>query len=200
MATHPSGYPFLPEESHGQRSLVNYSSWGRTESDRTEGTSHARQSCCWGSDECSEPPALTPSNGQRHFWEFSGSLSGINCKPLSLGLTQRPCYVPPWSEVKVVQLCLTLCDPKDCIVHGVALQARPRRIQVKPSSPELQADSLSAEPQGKPKKTGLGSLSSWPRNQTGSVALQADSLPAELSGKPLCSMTFSQCLCQHHPL
>jgi len=26
-------------------------------------------------------------------------------------------------KVKVVQLCLTLCDPMDCIVHGI-LQAR----------------------------------------------------------------------------
>ena len=26
-------------------------------------------------------------------------------------------------EVKVAQLCLTLCDPMDCIVHGI-LQAR----------------------------------------------------------------------------
>ena len=28
-----------------------------------------------------------------------------------------------WSEVKVAQSCLTLCDPMDCIVHGI-LQAR----------------------------------------------------------------------------
>ena len=29
---------FLPGESHGQRSLVGYSPWGRTESDTTEVT------------------------------------------------------------------------------------------------------------------------------------------------------------------
>ena len=29
---------FLPGESHGQRSLVGYSPWGRTESDMTEAT------------------------------------------------------------------------------------------------------------------------------------------------------------------
>ena len=29
---------FLPGESHGQRSLVGYSPWGRTESDTTEAT------------------------------------------------------------------------------------------------------------------------------------------------------------------
>ena len=32
---------FLPEESHGQRSLVGYSLWGHKESDVTEVTQHA---------------------------------------------------------------------------------------------------------------------------------------------------------------
>ena len=31
-----NGYPFLPGESHGQKSLVSYSPWGRKQSDRTE--------------------------------------------------------------------------------------------------------------------------------------------------------------------
>ena len=34
---------FLPEESHGQRSLAGYSPSGRTESDTTEATQHAHQ-------------------------------------------------------------------------------------------------------------------------------------------------------------
>ena len=34
---------------------------------------------------------------------------------------------------------------------------------IEPSSPILQADSLPAEPQGKPKKTGVGSLSLLPQ-------------------------------------
>ena len=52
-------------------------------------------------------------------------------------------------------------------------------------------DSLPAEPQGKPKNTGVGSLSLLqgylpdPGIELGSPALQADSLPAELSEKPL---------------
>ena len=57
-------------------------------------------------------------------------------------------------------------------------------------SPSLQADSLSAEPQGKPKNTGVGSQPipspaglPDPRIQPGSPALQADSLPAEPPGK-----------------
>ena len=64
-------------------------------------------------------------------------------------------------KVKVTQLCLTLCDPMDYTVH-VILQARivewvafpfsrgssQPRDQTQVSA--LQADSLPAEPQGKP--------------------------------------------------
>ena len=72
-------------------------------------------------------------------------------------------------KVKFVQLCLTLYNPMAYTVHGI-LQARildwvpftfsrgssqPRdRTQV----PALQMDSLPAEPQMKPKNTGVGSL------------------------------------------
>ena len=46
-----------------------------------------------------------------------------------------------------------------------------------PRSPKLLVDSLPAEPQGKPKNTGVGSLSllsrsSWPRNWTGVSCLE----------------------------
>ena len=37
MANHSS---FLPGESHGQRSLGDYSPWGHKESDSSEATSH----------------------------------------------------------------------------------------------------------------------------------------------------------------
>ena len=53
-------------------------------------------------------------------------------------------------------------------------------------SPALQVDSLPAEPLGKPKNTGVGSLSLlqqiFPTQESnwGSPALQADSLPMEL--------------------
>ena len=53
---------------------------------------------------------------------------------------------------------------------------------IEPKSPALQADSLPAEPQGKTKNTGMGSLSllQWlpdPGIELGSPSLQADSLP-----------------------
>ena len=39
---------FLPEESHGQRTLVDYSSWGHKELDTTEQLStHALQIVIW---------------------------------------------------------------------------------------------------------------------------------------------------------
>ena len=76
-----------------------------------------------------------------------------------------PSLYTPDNEVKITQSCLTLCDFMDCTVHGI-LQARIlewvaflfcRRSAgvlpypgIKPRFPTLQADSLSAEPQGKP--------------------------------------------------
>ena len=57
-------------------------------------------------------------------------------------------------------------------------------------SPTLQVDSLPAEPQGKPKNTGVGGLIPSPADlpdsgiKPGPPALQMDSLPTELSGKP----------------
>ena len=72
-----------------------------------------------------------------------------------------------WSEVKVTQSFPSLCDPMGYTVHGI-LQTRilefpsPEDLPnsgIEPRSPTLQVDSLPAEPQGKPKNTGVGSLS-----------------------------------------
>ena len=57
---------------------------------------------------------------------------------------------------------------------------------IKPRSHTLQVDSLPAEPQGKPKNTGMGSLSLLQgiflnQESNRGLALQADSLPTELS-------------------
>ena len=78
--------------------------------------------------------------------------------------------IPQPKEVKVSQSCPTLCDPMDYTVHG-SLQARileweafpfsrgSSKPGIEPRSPALQADSLQAEPPGKPQNTGVGSLS-----------------------------------------
>ena len=73
----------------------------------------------------------------------------------------------PKKVVLIAQLCLTLCDPRDCslsgsFVHGI-LQARILEWVaipfssgdlpdqgMQPRSPALQADSLLSEPPGKP--------------------------------------------------
>ena len=99
-------------------------------------------------------------------------------------------------KMKVAQWCPTLCDPMDYTVHGI-LQARTLEWVAFPFSKgssqpmdrtqvsTLQVDSLPAEPQGKPKNPGVGSLSlPSPGIKLGSSALQVDSLPTELSGKP----------------
>ena len=69
-------------------------------------------------------------------------------------------------KVKVAQLCPTLCNSMDFTIHRI-LQARilewvtvpfSRDFPnpgIKPRSPSLQADSLPAEPQGKPTKEAL---------------------------------------------
>ena len=72
--------------------------------------------------------------------------------------------------MKVIQSCLTFCDPMDHTAHGI-LQARMvewvvvsslgdlPKPGIEPTSPALQADSSPAEPQVKPKNTEVGSLS-----------------------------------------
>ena len=86
--------------------------------------------------------------------------------------------------MKVTRSCPTLCDPMDYIVHGIL---QPRILDMgslsllqgifpsqgsNPGLPYCRWIFLPAEPQGKPKNTGVGSLSvlqwiSQPRNQTG---------------------------------
>ena len=72
--------------------------------------------------------------------------------------------------MKVAQSCPSLCDPINYTIYGI-LQARilewvpfpfskgSSQPRIEPRSPALQANSLPAEPQGKPKNTGVGSLS-----------------------------------------
>ena len=72
-----------------------------------------------------------------------------------------------------------------------------------PKSPALQADSLPSEPPGKPKNTGMGSLSLAPGElpdpgiELGSPELQVDSLSAKLPGKPISHSVVSNSLWPH---
>ena len=97
---------------------------------------------------------------------------------------------------------LTVCDPMNYTAHGIlqtrilgwvafSFFRRSSQPRIELRSPALQAGSLLAEPQGKPKNTGVGSLSllqlifpTHPGIQLGSPALQEDSLPTELSREP----------------
>ena len=100
--------------------------------------------------------------------------------------------------MKVAQSYPTLCDPMDYIVHGI-LQARILEWVAFPFSRGSSQPTdrtqvacivggffLPAEPQRKPKNTGVGSLSLLPQIfptpgiKLGSPALRVDSLPAEL--------------------
>ena len=93
----------------------------------------------------------------------------MKCRTWARGL-QFPFFQPMKVKVKVAQSCLTHCDPMNYTVHRT-LQARileqvaflsPGDLPntgTEPRSPALQVDSLPAEPQGKPKNTGVGSLS-----------------------------------------
>ena len=99
-------------------------------------------------------------------------------------------------KVKVSQSCPTLCNPMDYADHEI-LQARilewvavpssrgSSQPGIEPRSPAVQAVSLPAEPPGKPRDTGVGSLSLLQRIfpnlgiKPGSPALQVDSLPTD---------------------
>ena len=97
----------------------------------------------------------------------------------------------------------------DCSVHGI-LQDRilewvafpfsrgSSQPRDRTRSPTLQVDSLLADPQGKPKNTGVGSLSLLQRifltqkSNRGLLHLQADSLPTELWGTGFKDMETNQ--------
>ena len=102
---------------------------------------------------------------------FSRGFSRPRNRTLDLLYCRQILYHFSYREVlKVAQSCLTLCNPMNCTLHEI-LQARilewvavpssrgSSQPGIEPRSPTLQADSLAAEPQGKPRNTGVGSLS-----------------------------------------
>ena len=97
----------------------------------------------------------------RH-WELHQWNSCASCLHRAYSLVKTPDR-----KVKVAQLCPTLCNPRDYTVsrpeywNGQPFPS-PGDLPnpgIKPRSPALQADSLLAEPQGKPQNIGVGSPS-----------------------------------------
>ena len=126
---------FLPGEFHGQRSLAGYSPWGRKESDMTEQLNWTE---------------LNWSKNQHRFQIYVRKTEKITIKSLFL------VSVAMKGKVLVTQLCLILCDCKDCSPPGSSvLGDSPARILewiaisfprgfshsgIEPMSPELQED------------------------------------------------------------
>ena len=110
-------------------------------------------------------------------------------------------------KVKVTQSCPTLWDPMDYTVHGI-LQARILEWVAFPfsrgsslprdrtRSPTLQVDSLPVELQGKPKNTGVGSLSLlqeiFPTKELNRGPLHCRRILYQLSCGELASKTWKQ--------
>ena len=142
-------------------------------------------------------------------WKSKGSLYYVGCttaaRHTGRNLFKRNNFCDLCVKVLVDQLCLTLCDPMDCnspgssvhrIFQAIILSGFPcpppwdfPNPGTEPRSPTLQADSFPAEPQGRPKNTGVGSLffssgSSQPRNQTGVPYIAGRFFKTELPGKP----------------
>ena len=119
-------------------------------------------------------PSLNWAKWIKHMCWFNNPFLSFQmhwgCKPKLPDACQFPWTA--WhngAQVKVAQSRLTLCNPMDCTGHGIL---QPRILEwvafpspgdlpnlaIKPRCPALQVDSLSAEPQGKPKNTGVCSL------------------------------------------
>ena len=132
---------------------------------------------------CNPMDCSTPGTPVRHqLLEFTQLMSIESVMPSNHLILCRPLLLPPsifpsirvFSSESALRIRWPFPSPGDLCNPGVELR-----------SPTLQADSLPAEPQGKPKITGVGSLSllQWifPTQESNEFpALQADSLPTEL--------------------
>ena len=111
---------FLPGESHGQRNLAGYSPWGHKELDMTEQPSthkYINNFLCYTMGLCCLSILSIYANCK--FLIHSSPSFSLPWQPVySLGLSVCFCFAK-WSEVKVTQSCLTLCDPMDYTVHGI---------------------------------------------------------------------------------
>ena len=135
-----NGHEFeqAPGDGEGQGSLLFCSPRGHKESDTTD----------WLNNKASY-------SGRRHSHPHDQEKKCL----------KQPCAV----LCLVTQPCPTLCDPMDCSLPGSSIRILQARIleqvamlssrgSLQPRSPSLWADSLPAEPPGKPKNTGVDSF------------------------------------------
>ena len=112
----------LPGKSHGWRSVVGYSPWGRKESDTTErlhflslqvldaaAAAKSLQSCPTLCDPHRQQPTRLP-----YCWDSPGKNTGVGCHFLLQSMKVK-------SESEVAQLCLTLSDPMECSLPGSSI-------------------------------------------------------------------------------
>ena len=99
----------------------------------------------------SDHPASEPFS---HVWRILYFVStGVKWKWKSLSCV--PLFVTPWTVASQTPLSMGILHSR--ILEWVAMPSS--RGSFQPRSPTLQVDSLPSEPQGKPKNTGVSSLS-----------------------------------------
>ena len=129
----------LPGKSHGQRSLVGYGQWGRKESDTTEWLN-------WTELSSLQEYLANPDLAER-FQDWCSKVQdslgfhvtvGYHASDLVSGSLVLILFKSACVCAKLLQLCLTLCNPMDCSlpgssVHGF-LQVRILEWSAMPSS------------------------------------------------------------------
>ena len=140
------------------------------------------------------------------FWTFSKWLRNskfpivFSSVKANMSVCVCTCTYMKWSEVKVTQSCLTLCDPMDSTVHGI-LQAKTLEWVTFYRGPSQPRDgtqvshiagrffpswaSREAQEYGSGQPIRSPADLPDPGIELGSPALKVDSLPTQLSEKPL---------------
>ena len=155
---------FLPGKSHGRRSLVGCSPWGRWGLDMTERLHFRFSLSCIGEGN-GNPLQCSCLENPRDGGAWLAAVCGVaQSRTWLKWLSSSSINIYLWKKVLVAQSCPTLCSPIDCSlpeshVHGIS-QARiwsglpfpsPRHLpypRIEPETPTLRAYSLLSEPPG----------------------------------------------------
>ena len=111
----------LPGKSHGQRSLVGCSPWGRSEPDTTEQLSTQLLSCQVTSvvSDSVQPHRQQPTRLPCP-WDSPGKNTGVGCHFLLQCMKMK-------SKSEVTQSCLTFSNPMDCSLPGSSVHGFSRQ-------------------------------------------------------------------------